>query len=154
MKRSFIFTALATFAAAGALAQDVTGEPYNGAHKLEAGFQPDPFVLDVTSGGNIDISKRMAECSGYISDRPDVRVFFGAGNLPLIFSVDAPSDTTLVINAPDGAWHCDDDSGAGLNPSVRFAVPQSGRYEIWIGTYSDSEQFNDARLSISELTSE
>ena len=154
MKRILLCGAVGACATASAFAQDLTGEPYNGTHKLEAGFQPDPFVLDVTSGGNIDISKRMAECSGYISDRPDVRVFFGAGNLPLIFSVDAPSDTTLVINAPDGAWHCDDDSGEGLNPSVRFAVPRSGRYEIWIGTFSDSEQFNDARLSFSELTSE
>ena len=146
--------AAVTCAAAGAFAQDVAGEPYNSTYNLEAGFQPDPLVVDVTSGGSVDISNRMPQCSGYISDRPDVRLFFDAGSLPLIFSVDSPSDTTLVINAPDGEWHCDDDSGDGLNPSVRFNTAQSGRYEIWIGTFSDSEQFDDAKLSISELISE
>ena len=41
----------------------------------------------------------------------------------------------------------------GLNPSIRFETPQSGRYEIWVGTYG-SATLRNARLHISELYSQ
>jgi hypothetical protein len=74
--------------------------------------------------------------------------------LPLILSVSARADTTLVVNGPDGRWHCDDDGGTnGNNPMVRFNAPQSGRYESWIGTYGD-RGLRPGRLHIAELTSQ
>ena len=78
----------------------------------------------------------------------------GRSSLPLIISVASSADTTLVVNAPDGSFYCDDDGGVnGSNPSVRFNNPQSGRYEIWVGTYrSGSPQA--ARLHISEVSSQ
>ena len=84
---------------------------------------------------------------------PDVRLVYEAGSYPLIVSVASNADTTLVVNGPDGSWYCDDDSGEGVNPSLRFNGPKAGRYEIWIGTYANAS-LQPAQLHISELRSQ
>ena len=53
-----------------------------------------------------------------------MRLNYRAGSYPLIISVASRSDTTLVVNGPDGSWYCDDDGGNyGLNsgPALRLA---------------------------------
>lgn len=148
--------ALATAAAlaAPAAAQNFDAEPNYGTVNLVSGFTPDPYVIRLQSGGNIDTSRLNNNCRGFITDAPDVRLNYQAGTLPLYISVNSSADTTLVINGPDGSWYCDDDGGTrGLNPSIRFETPQSGRYEIWVGTYGSSELRN-AQLNISELYSQ
>lgn len=153
MTRTLFALALAA-AALPAAAQDFNAEPNFGTINLTSGFQPDPQVISVQSGGSINIQNQAPNCRGFISNAPDVRLYFDAGSLPLILSVAARSDTTLVVNAPDGSWYCDDDSGTtGLNPRVQFNNPQSGRYEIWIGTYANAS-LQPAQLNISELYSE
>lgn len=137
-----------------AAAQNINGNPNYGTVNLRSGFTPDPRVVPVVSGGNIDASRARRGCTGYISASPDVRLVFNTqGNLPLIISVDSSADTTLVVNGPDGRFLCDDDSGvAGMNPSIRIDRPRSGRYEIWVGSYRAGS--NDrARLNISEVRS-
>lgn len=151
-----IFTAAAIGCAAvpGAVAQDVNGQPNYGTVNLRTGFLPDPHVIPLQSGGDIDVSHLNANCRGFITSTPDVRLVYTSGTLPLYISVDFSADTTLVVNGPDGEWYCDDDGGTrGLNPSIRFETPQSGRYEIWVGTYGSAELRN-ARLNISELYSQ
>src|SRR5690606_4508404 len=59
------------------------------------------------------------------------------------------SDTTLVVNGPDGLWYCDDDSNGGLNPQVTFSSPRSGTYHIWVGTFNGG--MTSATLYISEV---
>lgn len=120
---------------------------------LSSGFQPDPRRISLSAGGNVPADNAADGCAGYVAIAPDVSVNYSAGSLPLILSVDSSSDTTLLVNAPNGSWYCDDDSGDGLNPSIRFAKPASGQYDVWVGTYS-SGSFEDATLSISELYSE
>tara|TARA_R110000868_G_scaffold102524_4_gene282365 strand:+ start:358 stop:822 length:465 start_codon:yes stop_codon:yes gene_type:complete len=146
---------IALIAACGAVqAQDTAALPTGGDVSLSAGFTPDPFTVRLNTGGSIDVSEtRGPDCKGFIASAPDFDLYYNAGALPLIVSVDAAVDTTLVVHAPDGGWHCDDDSGEGLNPSIRFAMPQSGLYDIWIGTYADASR-EEATLSISELFSE
>ena len=142
------------FAAPHAQAQEINGRPNYGTVNLRSGFTPDPQVTAVQSGGSLDASTIDSSCAGYITAAPDVRVVYSAGSLPLIISVASGSDTTLIVNGPDGRWYCDDDGGVnGLNPSVRFNHPASGRYEIWVGTYGRAA-LQDARLNISELTSQ
>ena len=151
-----VFTAAAIGCAAvpGAVAQNYNAEPNYGTINLRSGFMPDPRVIALQSGGNIDVSRLNSNCQGFISNAPDVRLNYSAGSLPLYISVDSSADTTLVINGPDGEWYCDDDGGEyGLNPSVRFNRPRSGRYEIWVGTYGGATLRN-ARLHISELYSQ
>ncbi|MFC4724801.1 hypothetical protein AB6B38_01870 [Glycocaulis abyssi] len=131
---------------------------------LRGGFVPDPYTVDLQSGGPNRVrdtisdtgsgdARRDNRCSGHIADAPDVRLNFTPGSLPLIISVASSSDTTLVINAPDGRWYCDDDSGQGTNPSIRWDRPQSGQYDIWVGTWA-STSLRDAVLHISELYTE
>ena len=155
--RSFSLAASVLLAAAvpaSAPAQDFNATPNYGTINLRTGFQPDPNVVRVQSGGNLDASRLDSTCAGFITSAPDVRLVYEAGTLPLIISVASSSDTTLVVNGPDGRWYCDDDGGVnGLNPAVRFSHPASGRYEIWVGTYGHAA-LQDARLAISELTSQ
>jgi len=148
----FFLAAITLTCASGALAQDTGLRANYGEIELESGFTPDPRVISLRAGGDIAARRAGAGCNGFITDPPDVRLHYDAGSLPLIISVDAGSDTTLVVNGPDGSFYCDDDSGEGVNPSVRLNRPQSGRYEIWVGTYSSGNS-QPARLYISEVSS-
>ena len=153
--RSFSLAAAVLLAAAvPAAAQDFNATPNYGTLNLRTGFTPDPSVIRVQSGGSLDAHSIDSSCAGFITSAPDVRLTFQAGSLPLIISVASRADTTLIVNGPDGRWYCDDDGGVnGLNPAVRFNHPASGRYEIWVGTYGHAA-LQDARLNISELTSQ
>ena len=149
-----LILALSFAAAAPAMAQDVNADPNFRTISLRTGFTPDPQVISIRSGGEINAQSISSACAGFISGAPDVRLIYTAGTLPLILSVAAGADTTLVVNGPDGRWYCDDDGGVnGNNPMVRFNAPQSGRYEIWIGTYGNTS-LQPGQLNISELTSQ
>lgn len=144
---------IATLSAAPASAQHFNLNPTYGTVTLRTGFQPDPKVIAVQSGGSINANTINSTCAGFIADAPDVRLQFTAGSLPLIISVASQSDTTLVVNGPDGRWYCNDDGGQNMNPSLRFENAASGQYDIWIGTYGSSS-LQSAQLNISELTSQ
>ena len=145
-------------------AQDWRLDPIYETVTLRAGFTPDPYEVRLVSGGSVDVQRNIGSradgrvgdrrCRGFVANAPDVRLRFtaGSGVLPLIISVDSSADTTLVVNGPDGVWYCDDDSGQGLNPSLRFTNPQSGQYDIWVGTFGGSSM-EPATLVISELRS-
>ena len=129
-------------------------EPNYGTITLQAGFHPDPRVVSLRAGGDLSARDRGDSCRGYITDPPDIRLNYAAGSLPLIISVAAASDTTLIVVAPDGRLHCNDDGGVnGLNPSIRFNSPASGGYDIWVGTYRAGVTV-PARLHISEVSSQ
>lgn len=129
-------------------AQDFTLEPGFGSVSLENGFTPDPYEVDLISGGPIDASN--VGCFGMIADAPDFRVDYLAGDFfPLILSVESNSDTTLVVNMPDGSWACDDDSAGNLNPMIEFNQPMSGQYDIWVGAFGGGN--DEATLYISEV---
>lgn len=128
--------------------------PAYGSVALQAGFLPDPHTVAISAGGEYAASNLQQGCTGFIAAAPDYRVNYSAGSLPLIFSVAASADTTLVVNTPDGRWHCDDDGGVnGLNPSIRFNGPQSGQYDIWVGTYA-AGQLQQSTLHVSEVSSQ
>lgn len=155
---ALVGVAFAAICASVAGAQDFHQNPTYATVNLNSGFTPDPNVVNVQSGGTIDAAKVRAvnneECGGFIASAPDVRLNFRHGTLPLIISVASNADTTLVINAPDGNFYCDDDGGVnGLNPSVRFDQPADGQYDIWIGTYGNNSN-QPAQVNISELSSQ
>lgn len=144
--------ALAAFALP-AVAQDVSADPNYGSIDLQPGFTPDPHLVSLRAGGNIDASDISgASCSGYITNAPDFRLNWGGkGSLDLKLSVVSNSDTTLVVNGPNGEWYCDDDSGDETNPSLTLRSAR-GQYDIWIGTFSSGDT-KPAVLSISEVSS-
>lgn len=146
---------LATLAVVGAAAtlpaaaQDVNARPNFGELTLSGGFTPDPRTVSLRAGGDRNARSIDGSCAGFITAAPDVRLNFTAGSLPLYISVNASTDTTLVINAPNGRYYCADDVD-GVNPAIAFNPAQSGRYEIWVGTYA-SGATQPATLRISEL---
>lgn len=122
-------------------------KPTYGSVTLKADFLPDPFTTYVVAGGNLKTN--LGGVNAYVAKAPDFSLHYTKGNFPLSFTVKSVGDTTLLINLPDGTWVADDDSGGGLDPLLHFANPQSGRYDIYVGTYK--KDFVEATLYISEL---
>ena len=131
-----------------AAAQDYALAPSFGSANLTANFQPDPYHVAITAGGPIDVSTSVKGCVGMIADAPDFRLNYNAGDFPLFMYVNAQVDTTLLVNAPDGSWHCNDDT-RGLDPVIHFQSPLTGQYDIWIGTWDTS--YPSVSLAISEI---
>ena len=115
---------------------NLNANPTYGTRYLSAGFQPDPQSIGVQAGGSDAASAVASGCSGSINfAAPDANLIYTAGRYQFGIYAISDSDTTLVVNAPDGRWYCDDDGGDGLNPRIDFASPMSGTYNVWVGTY-------------------
>ena len=130
--------------------------PTAGEISLVTNFLPDPHTVQVRAGGPMletyNDQRTGARCAGHYSDAPTFRLNFEDGDLgfPLGFYVESGADTVLLVNTPDGQFHCNDDF-SGLNPGVRFDRPQGGTYNIWVGTYAPvSGPLPVAELAISE----
>lgn len=128
-----------------ALAQDWQLPPTYGQVELSTGFGA-AHTVELQAGGAIDASALGGGCIGLVAEAPDFDLYFDAGTAPLEIFVTSDADTTLVINAPDGSWVCNDDTN-GLDPAVVFDAPLSGLYDIWVGSFSG---FPDAVLHIAE----
>lgn len=133
---------------------DFTMSPNYGETSLSAGFLPDPFTVEVTSGGMINVSYLRGGCTGWASEAPDYRLFWSGDSdeLRILFEAyDSEDDATLIINKPDGSWICNDDADGGtLDPMVVLSNPQVGQYDIWVGSYSSGE-YIPGMLLISEM---
>jgi len=112
--------------------------------------------LSVVSGGPIDVRYLEGACVGFAEPNPDYEVHYTAGLLSMLrfyFVADsAGDDATLIINDTTSNWVCNDDSYGGSNPTVDFSPPESGYYDIWVGSYS-SDAFISGTLYITELDS-
>lgn len=118
---------------------------------LRAGFSPDPHNTTLNAGGGYDASRASENCFGYIDTRPSFSLRYRAGELPLFIGAVSDADTTIAVRAPDGSWHCDDDSAGNLNPVVSFETPRSGRYQIWVGRFGVQNETASAVLHVSEI---
>lgn len=115
---------------------DVGAEPLYGTLDLAAGFQPDPQVRNIDAGGSDENPIDGAGCAGYLNaERPDLDVNYTPGSYPLFIYARSSSDTTLLVNLPDGSWVCSDDA-LGHDPMIRLDAPMAGNYNVWVGTYS------------------
>ncbi|MBN9521750.1 peptidase S1 [bacterium] len=139
--------ALVWFGAGPVQSQNPSLKANFGAVRLSSGFTPDPYKVAVVSGGATRTD--LGGVRTWVSNAPDFKLTYDAGSLPLVIRVDAPGDTTLLVNTPDGRWVADDDSGGSLNPKVVFNNPQSGRYDIWVGTVTKKNE--KGTLVISEV---
>ena len=134
---------------------DYSLQPNFGSDSLTSGFTPDPFSADVVSGGPIDASYLGNGCGGWATAAPDYDITYTAGSLSLLrfyFVADSGEDTTLIVNAPDVEWYCNDDSNGTLNPAVDFDSPATGLYDIWIGSYENGTEVSGT-LYVTELDS-
>lgn len=121
---------------------------------LRGGFLPDPWTTNITSGGNIDVSRLSLSpgCRGFATGRPDYILDYSNPASFLRFYFTAGGDTTLVINDGRGNWHCNDDSHGGLNPTVDIDNPPGGQYDIWVGSYRANENIRGT-LHVTEMRS-
>lgn len=148
MKTIALVAALATLVAGPVAAQNAGLTANYGEISLRSGFTPDPYRVQVTAGGSVNGGALPGSCTGMISEATDFEVSYSAGSLPLVFRTLSSSDTTLIINGPDGSWSCDDDSYGDGDAEVRFNRPQSGTYDVWIGTFGGGT--SSATLLITE----
>jgi hypothetical protein len=148
MKTIALVAALATLVAGPVAAQNAGLTANYGEISLRSGFTPDPYRVQVTAGGSVNGGALPGSCTGMISEAPDFEVSYSADSLPLVFRTLSSSDTTLIINGPDGSWSCDDDSYGDGDAEVRFNRPQSGTYDVWIGTFGGGT--SSATLLITE----
>ena len=114
--------------------------PLFGQVDLVTNFQPDPHEVQLEAGGphvgTYSDQRTGNRCQGHFSGDPNFRLNFTSGDLgfPLQFFVTSGADTVLLVQTPDGTYHCNDDF-AGLNPRIRFDTPTTGAYNIYVGTY-------------------
>lgn len=150
LRNLFVLAMLGLLVAPLAVAQpNWQAAPLYGTVSLETGFTPDPAAVDVTAGGPDENS--VEGCNGYInSGAPDVDLNFETdGSLPLKLYVRSSTDTVILVNLPDGEWVCNDDYD-GTSAAVLLDDPISGNYNIWIGTFGESDG-EPATLYITEL---
>lgn len=131
-----------------------------GSAVLDTGFLPDPHTVDVVSGpagaNSVEIAsagitpQNSGSCRGYATAQPDYIVQVNNPGQYLRFFVNAPGDTTLVINDGAGHWWCSDDDGGNLNPLIEMNGPVAGQYDIWVGSYQAGANIQ-AVLGVSEL---
>lgn len=123
--------------------------------KLRAGFVPDPYTTAVTAGGPIEALEFGTQCAGFINPQSPALVFeYDAINQTskLGFFVDSSIDTTLVVVAPDGQVHCNDDSVhlANANPGLELGSAVSGQYRVMVGSYESEQAGESATLVVTE----
>jgi len=100
---------------------------------LEESFQVtgrgEANISDCTSLGN----------SGYIPSSPSLVLSFdNYQNRELEVSTNISCDAVLVIREPNSNFLYNDDGGSGTQSSIRIASPETGDYQIWVGTYSSN----------------
>ena len=117
---------------------------------LEAGFVPDPHVVNGTSGGGVDAATLSPGCSGWVSSTPDHVLDARSAFAPLRILAHSTGDVTLVVQKPDGSYVCNDDA-EGTDPVIEAQL-SAGAHRIWVGSYEQgaSAQY---RLGFSELGS-
>jgi hypothetical protein len=135
----------------GALAQLRPGRrPNFGSVAIRPSFRPDPRNVSVISGGGMSAQQVVrSDCRGYITPQPDVVLNLQGDSPWFRVFVASSSDTTLVIQGPNGL-QCNDDR-FGTNPAIEGPFPR-GRYSIWVGSYRAGETAN-ATLSFTEIQS-
>lgn len=151
---ALFFTMAQTGGAAAQSCPSYNNPTVFGSLSLNAGFLPDPQVRNLTAGGTVDLSRCINGAFGWVVTRPDFRLFYN-GSSPtgiLTFALESRSnvDPILLVNAPDGSWHFNDDY-RGFNAAVVFNNPLSGQYDVWTGSYQRSSN-NPAQLIITEYS--
>lgn len=115
---------------------------YNGSiYNFSATQLSSPYAINITAGGNINLSSCVGGWYGYTIERPDVTINYNrnANNRALEFrTLNSGCDTILVVNDANGNWYYDDDSGTGTNARIRLANASGGVYDVWVGTYSSA----------------
>ena len=147
--RLLLLAVAAVLLALPAQAQNPGASPTYGDVRLSEGFMPDPHRTNLTAGGSIDVS--IGNCSyGQVANAPDVDLYYTtSGGSDLFIYAVSGTDTTILVNTPNGSWVCNDDGYGDGDPIVVIRNAPGGLYDIWVGTYGSS--MANANLYISEI---
>lgn len=122
---------------------DFLQEPGFGSVTVSPDELSEPYFSELTSGGSVDVAYLGENCVGFAATNPDFRIQLSeamTGLNILFFAGDENADTTLIVNAPDGAWHCNDDVGLNsLDPGMMFDTAPAGQYDVWVGSYNSND---------------
>ena len=139
---------LITVAASASLAQEgpqvdeTATAPYPSqvSVQLQAGFVPDPFVVSVSAGGEVDAGDLADGCTGFVGTNPNVSIdWSGEADFVKAF-VFSDHDTVLAIQTPDGTTLCQDNANRQLlDPVIEIEAPVEGRYDVWIGSQAPNQ---------------
>jgi hypothetical protein len=110
----------------------LAGVPAAGLHVL-----PSAVEIALTLAPSADASDFTNGCAGRIDPtRPDAVIRLEAPRERVEWRASSSSDTTLVVVAPDGTQHCNDDT-YDLDPAVVLQPATAGDYAVWVGTFDD-----------------
>jgi hypothetical protein len=131
--------------AAPSMAQSFTGAPVYG----ELDFTPggEPVSARIRAAGAISAERLSPDCWGYISEQPSISVIVRSRG-DVRFAAASDTDTTMIVRAPDGSFSCDDDGAGSFNPGVAIDNAPSGRYDVWVGTFSPGVGYPDAVVHV------
>ena len=116
---------------------------------LEAGFEDDPRSVEIAAGG-----PNQGDC-GFLPDEPQLVFDYVSGDYALSIGTESrQADTTIEVTMPSGDVLCDDDGGGSGDALVTLQNPESGQYEIRVGTYSHAEIGGRSDVFVTELTGE
>jgi len=117
---------------------------------LAADFAPDPYIVELLAGGASQVPLR--DCEGYINlAAPDLDLNYEAGAFPLMIYAQATADVTLLVYTPQGDWICESNTGGMENSLIIFETPESGNYNIWVGTRGATSDTPEATVTFSEI---
>jgi len=80
------------------------------------------------------------KCLGYGDPKPDHVLILEKPFANLTLRVRSNTDTTLVVQGPDGVVRCGDDTGNSRNASISDDNWKAGTYRIWVGTANPGTQ--------------
>ena len=122
---------------------DFLQEPGFGSVTVTPDELSEPYFTELTSGGSVDVAYLGENCVGFAATNPDFRIQLSEDMTSLnilFFAGDESSDTTLIVNAPDGEWHCNDDLDLdSLDPGMMFDTAPAGQYDVWVGSYNSND---------------
>ncbi len=131
----FVASALSFFTVAA------SAQTYGGM-ALAPGFPTDPATLNGVAGGQLDARQLgntvTGPCTGFIAQVPDHSLTLQGNFNYLVVGAISQADTTLVIQMPNGALLCADDT-LGLNPAIEGAWP-AGTYSVFVGTFGGNAE--------------
>ena len=107
------------------------------------------YYIIPSAGGDVDASYLGGGCAGLVSAQPTLYINLTdplPGLLRFYFLQSNTTDPVMIVQDPDGHFHCGDDSYGTVNPTIdlngpsggfpRTSPPSAGRYYIWIGSHS------------------
>jgi hypothetical protein len=104
--------------------------------QVASGAAPIMFRTGLRAGGTIDLATQRLppECVGIVQREPHYIVRFRRGVNNLRVFATSTTDLTIAVNAPDGTWHCNDNSSGRNNPLIAIEHSSAGQFDIWVGT--------------------